>query len=269
MNFITISEMLGTNGETIAREVAKIVDYPFYGKEELFKAADEMGLLHDIEKVEIKSPPLLEKFFSDQPKIYLDRFQSVIYEVAKKGNALFFGKGSTILLRSFNCALHVLVIGSTEKRIKRVMETNNVGREVAEKMVQTSDREKRGFIRYAFDEGWPNPLLYDLTLNTDMLTIDTAVKLIVDAAKAEEIKACGIDAVKLLGKFSLQRRIESALLEAGIMNLHLFFKVEDPDSVRLFGSVGSSAEKEEVMEILKEIKDIRKIKDELTVLTMR
>jgi len=49
-------------------------------------------LLQEIEKVEIKSPSLLEKIFSDQPKIYLDRFQSVIYEVAKKGNAVFFGK---------------------------------------------------------------------------------------------------------------------------------------------------------------------------------
>ena len=269
MNFITISEMLGTNGEAIAKEVAKIMDYPFYGKEELFKAADEMGLLQDIEKVEIKSPSLLEKIFSDQPKIYLDRFQSVIYEVAKKGNAVFFGKGSTILLRSFNCALHVLVIGSMEKRIQRVMETNHVGREVAEKMVQTSDHEKRGFIRYAFDEDWPNPLLYVLTLNTDALTIATAVRIIVDAAKAEEVKACGVDAINLLGKFSLQRRIESALLEAGIMSPHLFFKVEDTDLVRLFGAVGSSAEKKEVVKILEGIKEIRKIKDDLAVLTMR
>ncbi len=269
MNFITISEMLGTNGERIAREVAMIMDFPFYGKEELFKAADEMGLLHGVEKVQIKSPTVLEKFFSDQPKIYLDRFQSVIYEVAKKGNALFFGKGSTILLRSFNCALHVFVIGSMEKRVRRVMRTNNVGREIAEKIVQTSDREKRGFFRYAFDENWPNHLLNDLTLNTDTLAVDTAVKMIVDAAKAEEIKACGIDAVNLLGKFSLQRKMESALLEAGIMNPHLFFTVEDTDSVRLFGSVGASAEKREVMEILKEIKEIKKIKDDLTVLTMR
>ena len=269
MNFITISEMLGTNGEAIAREVAKIIGFPFFGKEELFKAADEMGLLHDVEKVEIKGPSLLEKLFSNQPKIFLDRFQSVIYEVAKKGNALFFGKGSTILLGSFDCALHVLVVGSMEKRIQRVMETNHAGREVAEKMVQTSDHEKRGFIRYAFDEDWPDPLLYHLTINTDTLTINTAVKIIVDAAKAEEIKACGIDSVKLLGKFSLQRKIESALLEAGIMTPHLFFKIEDTDSVRLFGSVGSSAEKKEVTEILKEIKDIKKIKDDLTVLTMR
>ncbi len=269
MNFITISVMLGAGGRTIAREVAKIMDYPFYGKEELFKAAEEMGLLHDVEKVELRSPSLLEKFFSDQPKIYLDKLQAVIYEVAKKGNAVFFGKGSQILLHSFDCALHVLVISSLEKRIQRIMEVNHVGREVAEKMIQTSDHEKRGFIRYAFNEEWLDPKLYDLILNTDILATDTAVKVIVEAAKAEEIKACGADAVKLLGQFSLQRKIESALLEAGVMNPHLFFEVEDIDSVRLFGSVSSSAEKEEVLEILKGIRDIKNIKNDLAVLTMR
>ncbi len=261
--------MLGAGGRTIAREVAKIMDYPFYGKEELFKAAEEMGLLHDVEKVELRSPSLLEKFFSDQPKIYLDKLQAVIYEVAKKGNAVFFGKGSQILLHSFDCALHVLVISSLEKRIQRIMEVNHVGREVAEKMIQTSDHEKRGFIRYAFNEEWLDPKLYDLILNTDILATDTAVKVIVEAAKAEEIKACGADAVKLLGQFSLQRKIESALLEAGVMNPHLFFEVEDIDSVRLFGSVSSSAEKEEVLEILKGIRDIKNIKNDLAVLTMR
>jgi osmotically-inducible protein OsmY len=73
----------------------------------------------------------------------------------------------------------------------------------------------------------------------------------------------------LLGKFSLQRKIESALLEAGVTSSHLFFTVEDTESVRLFGSVSSSVEKEEVVRILKGIKDIKKIKNDLTVLTMR
>ena len=169
MYFITISEMIGTEGEKIAREVAKKVGYPYYGKEELFKAAEEAGLLSDVQKMELKSPPLLEKYFSDKPRIYLDRFQSVIYDVAKKGNAVFLGKGSQLLLNSFECALHVLVIGGMEKRIKRVLEENKVGREVAEKIIHTSDHDKRGFLRYAFDREWLDPHLYDLVLNTDIL----------------------------------------------------------------------------------------------------
>jgi cytidylate kinase len=264
MYFITISEMLGTNGEKIAKGVAKALNYGFYGKEELFRAAEELGVLSDVLRLELKSPPLLEKLLSDKPRIYLDRFQSVIYEVAKRGDALFFGKGSQILLQSFDCALHVLITGSMQKRIQRVMAENKVSPEIAEKMIQTSDRDKRGFLRYAFDQDWLNPELYDLVVNTDTLSLDSAVKVIADAAKSQEIRACGQDAVQMLGKLSLQRKIESALLEAGISSLTLFFTVEDVNTVRLFGSVDSPEEKRTVERVLKGIKEISKIKDDLT-----
>ncbi len=267
MYFITVSEMVGTEGEKIAREVAQKIGYPYYGKEELFKAAEEAGLLSDVRQLELRNPPLLEKYFSDKPKIYLDRFQAVIYDVARKGNAVFFGKGSQLLLNSFECALHTLVIGGTEKRIERVMEEHKVAREVAEKIIHTSDHDKRGFLRYAFDREWLDPQLYDLVLNTDILGADSAVNLIVVAAKSEEIKSCGVDAVKELGKLSLYRKVESALLEAGVLHQHIFFSVEDIDSVRLFGVVNSSEEKGKIERMLKRIKEIKNIKDDLVVVT--
>ena len=101
MYFITISEMLGTNGEKIARKVAEGLKYTFYGTKELFEAAAAMGFLSDANKSDENVPALLERLFSDKPKIYLDRLQSVIYEVAKKGNAVFFGRGGKFLLHFF------------------------------------------------------------------------------------------------------------------------------------------------------------------------
>jgi hypothetical protein len=90
--------------------------------------------------------------------------------------------------------------------------------------------------------------------------------MIVDAAKSDEIKSCGIDSVQLLGKLSLNRRIESALLEAGVGSLHLF-AVEAPDSVRLYGVVNSSEEKKEIENLVKKIKGVKNIKNELVVFT--
>ena len=99
MHFITISEMLGTNGEKISKKIAQELKYPFVGKEELEKAAAEMGFLSDVQKVdEERNPPLLEKLFSENPKIYVDRMQAAIYEIAKKGDAVFLGRGSMTLL---------------------------------------------------------------------------------------------------------------------------------------------------------------------------
>jgi cytidylate kinase len=265
MYFITVSEMMGTNGEKIARKVAAELKYTFYGTEELLEAASETGFLSEIKKLDEKAPAMLERFFSEKPKIYLNRLQSVIYEVAKKGNTVFFGRGGKFLLQSFDCAFHILVTGSMEKRVQRVREERQVGREISEKIIHRSDHDKKAFIRFAYDEDWLNPRLYDLLLNTDKLSIDSAVRMIVDAAKSDEIKSCGIDSVQLLGKLSLNRKIESVLLEAGVMNLNLFFTVEEPDSVMLYGIVNSSEEKERIEKLVKKIKEIKNIKNQLVV----
>jgi cytidylate kinase len=257
--------MLGTDGEKIAREVAQKINYPFYAKEELYKAAEGMGYLFDVSHLELKNPHLLEKYFSDKPKIYLDRFQSVIYEVAKKGNALFFGKGSQLLLHSFDCALHVLVTGSMDKRISRIVNAMKIEKSVAEKIIYTSDHDKAGFLKYAFNQDWLNPHLYDITVNTDKISIDSAVKLIADAAQSEEIKACSIEAVATLGKLSMQRKIESALLKAGVMSLRMFFLVEDLETVRFYGIVQSEEEKQAIENVARGIEGIKKIKNDLTV----
>jgi len=257
--------MSGTDGDKIARQVAKKMGYTFYGEEELFKAADEMGFLDDVKKLNEKGPNLLEKFFSERPKIYLNRLQAVILEVAKKGDAVFFGKGSQLLLHSFDCAFHVLLTGSLEKRVQRAMEENHVSREVAEQMIHRSDHDKRGFVRFAYDEDWLNPQLYDLLINVDKLSFDSAVKIVVDAAKSEEIKACGRDSVRLLGKLSLQRKVESSLLEAGVLNPYLFATVENSNTVRLYGMVNSQEEKEAVERVVKGIKDTKNISNDLVV----
>jgi cytidylate kinase len=266
MYFITVSEMVGTNGEKIAREVAGVLNYDYYGEEELFKAADELGFVKDLKKLDEKGPTFLEKYFSEKPKIYLDRLQSVIYEVAKKGNGVFFGRGSQLMLNSFNCAFHVLVTGSTEKRVERLMKDMNIEKEVAERILQRSDQDKRGFLKFAFNEDWLNPRLYDLLLNTDKLSVESAVKMTIDAARSDEIKACGVDAVKLLETLSLHRRIESAILDAGIANSTLFISVEDTDSVKVYGLAHSLEEKETVERIVKATKGVNKITNDLTLL---
>ena len=266
MYFITISEMAGTRGKEIAARVAEKLNYTYFGEEELLKAATDMGFLPDVRKLGEKSPPLLEKFFTEKPRVYLDRLQAIIYEVAKKGDAVFFGRGSQLLLHSFDCAFHVLITGSLQKRIERIAEEMQVRKEMAAKIIHQSDRDKRGFFRFAFDEDWLNPQLYDLLLNTDKLSVDSAVKMIMDAAKSEEIKACGIDSVKSLGRLSLQRKVEAAFLEAGIMNSNLFITVEDIDSVRLYGFVASPEEKEEIERIARQVSGVKTVSNGLTLM---
>ncbi len=265
MYFITFSEMLGTNGEKIAKQTAAALGYAYFGEVELVQASHGMGFLNDVKKLDEKNPSFFERLFSERPRIYLDRLQSIIYEVAKKGNTVFFGRGSQLMLNSFECALHVLVTGSREKRIARIIEENHVSREIAEKIMERSDRDRSGFIRFAYSEDWLNPRLYDLILNTDKMSVDSAAMMVVEAAKSDEIKACGIDSVHALGKLSLQRKIESALLEAGVLSPHLFVTVEETDRVRVFGVAGSNEEKQLVEKAVRAVPGVMRVENEITV----
>lgn len=265
MYFITISEMLGSNGEKIARQVAHEMGYPFYGEEELYTFADQMGVLEDIKRIGEKPPAFFQRFFSEKPKIYLNRLQSVIYEVAKQGNAVFFGRGSQLLLRAFDCAYHILIVGSIEKRVRRLMEEKGIDREIAERLILRSDQEKKGFVQYAFQEDWLNPHLYDLILNTDKLSIESATKMIIEGAKSDEIKACGVDSVLSLKKLSLERQLEALFLEEGLSDLHVFFTIENGNTIRLSGVVEEEEIKQKIETKIKGIKGIQKIINQLVV----
>ena len=263
MHFITLSQMLGTDGERIARKVAGDLQYTFFGEQELFKAAEELDVLADVKEVDEKAPPFLERLFSERPKVHLDRLQSVIYDVAKKGDAVFFGRGSQLLLKSFSCAFHVLIIGSHEKRVERVMKEMSLSRAEAEKTIHRSDQEKKDFIQFAFKEDWLNFRLYDLILNTDKLSFDSAARAIIDSTG--EIKDCARDSVHTLARLSLQRRVESAFLEAGISSL--FFSVEDTEKVRLYGYTSSREEKGKVESVVRKVKGVREIQNEISIIT--
>ncbi len=265
MYFITVSEMLGANGERISRKVASELKYNFLGEEELLQAASDMGYLNDIKKLDEKSPALFDRLFSDKPKIYLDRLQSIIYEVAKKGNTVFFGRGAQFLLRSFDCAFHVFITGSMEKRVQRLIEERPIRRDFAEKIIAQSDHDRRSFIRYAYDEDWLNFRLYDLIINTDKLSVESAAKMIIEGAKSDEIRSCGIDSVRRLENLSIHRQVESKLFEEGLMKYHIFFEVEGDRELRIYGIVDSQDEKDSIERVLNKIKGIKSIRNDLVV----
>ena len=104
MYFITFSRKMGTSGSEIARRVADQLGYSFYDTEAIENTAREMGFLEDVKEIDEKVPSLFQRLFSQKPEVHLDRLNSIIYELASRGNAVFLGRGSHILLRAFKCA---------------------------------------------------------------------------------------------------------------------------------------------------------------------
>ncbi len=267
MHFITFSRKMGTNGTEIASQVAEKMGYDFYDTEAIEKAAGEMGFLESVKEIDEKVPSLFQRLFSHKPAIELDRLNSIVYELAKNGNAVFLGRGSHILLKSFSCALHIRVTASLERRVQNLIE-RGFRREGALKAIERSDHERGTFIKFAFGVDWENADLYDLVLNMDKLSVDLAVNTILDMARSEEIKACSIDAMKSLEMMGLTTRAEAALIEAGLtygpvtsVSIH----VEEPGKIQLIGMVENQESKAIAERVLKTVKGVNSIDNQIRI----
>jgi cytidylate kinase len=264
MYFITLSRKMGANGSEIAGRVAGELQYYLYDTEAIETTAREMGFLKDVQDIDNKVPSFFERFLSARPQMQVDRLMAVIYELASRGNALFLGRGSHILLREFPCAMHVRVTASLEKRILNLVD-RGFQREAAVRELRRTDHERAAFIKFAFGVDWDNPELYDLVLNMDHLTVPLAADIVTHMATTEEVKARSMDAMQSLAMMGLARRAEAALIEKGFTPPYICVSVVEPCKVRLTGTVGVPWEKTNVERIVKGVQGITSIDNQIQI----
>ncbi|HWP48273.1 MAG TPA: cytidylate kinase family protein [Candidatus Limnocylindrales bacterium] len=188
MAIITISRLLASGGEDIANRLAKelgftLIDQGFL--REQFRSYEVPGL--HLDEIDEKIPEGIQKA-DDQRRLYIDLVRTIIADMALERDIIVLGRGGTFLFKGFSSALHIKILASWESRIKRLCERLNVDEARAASLLEESDRHRREYIRYLYGEDWMDFKFYDLILNTDSWTQESAVKLILQATELKEIR---------------------------------------------------------------------------------
>lgn len=267
MKWITVSRKMGTHGTEIARRVASELGYRFYDTKAINHMAQELGFLGSVREVDEKTPSIFQRMFSQKPMVYLERLYSVIYELAKLGDAVFLGRGSHLLLRDFPCALHVRVTASPETCIRALMD-QGLNREAAARAIKHSDDERSAFVKFAFGVDWADPERYDLVLNMDKLSVNLAVGTVLYMVRSPEISDASADAVTALETMALASRAEAALIEAtyghGFVPA-LSVTVVEPGKVRVSGNVETEGSKADAERVLRSVKGVAAVENAIQV----
>ena len=267
MKWVTFSRKMGTNGTEVARRVASELGYPLYDTKAINHMAEELGVLGSVREVDERVPSMLHRMFSQRPMVYLERLYSVIYELARQGNAVFLGRGSHILLRDFPCVLHVRVTASLETCIRTLM-NQGLNREAAARTIKRSDDERSAFVKFAFGVDWADPDRYDLVLNMDKLSVSLAVATVLHMARSPEISEASAAAITSLETMALTSRAEAALVEAGFAHgfyTSLSVSVPAPGKVRVSGNVDALERKTKAETVLKSVKGIESVENAIQV----
>jgi cytidylate kinase len=193
---ITVSRMTGSGGRTVAAKLAKYLQnkspshcsWTVFDRTLVEKVLEEHQLSKRIaEYMPENHRPMLsdtvEELLGLHPSSWtlVQETTKTIWHLAQMGNIILVGRGANLITASLPFAFHVRLVGSVEKRVKRVQEVFRLGSNAALEFLKNEDRGRRHYLKEHFGKDIDDPLLYHLVLNTDQIGYEDAAIVIGDA----------------------------------------------------------------------------------------
>ncbi|MDH3269673.1 MAG: cytidylate kinase-like family protein [Ignavibacteria bacterium] len=104
-----------------------------------------------------------------------------ILQLARMGNVVIVGRGANIITSKLKNTFHVRLIASLEKRVEHIKSIMNLSEKEALNYIKKEDENRKKYLKSYFQVDVDDPLLYHMTVNTDLLTHKGAAYLIAEA----------------------------------------------------------------------------------------
>jgi cytidylate kinase len=189
MAILTISQEMGSGGAEIGMTVATRLGYTYVDNEELLGRAARYGLAEDrLARLAEDRPSWVERFDAETRRCIM-ALQTVLYEFAQDDDVVLMGGGGQWLLRGVPHALRTRIVAPFPERVTRLTATlsaqgqERVTPKTVAQFIRRDDIQKSARMRYLFDVDLKEPGLYDVLINTAVLSRKAAVDLIADVAR--------------------------------------------------------------------------------------
>jgi cytidylate kinase len=262
MSIITISRGTASGGQALAERVSAKLGWPCLSNEVMVEAAKRYGVPEpELVKAFEKAPTFWEKLTASR-RVHLTFVQAAMCEQAQGGNLVYHGHAGHELLPGISHVLNVRLVAPLEYRVGVVMERQRLDRKGALRYINQVDEERTSRMRYLFGIDWRDPSLYDLVLNLQKLSIETASDLVIQAAQWPEFQPTEASR-RALNALTLSSRIRAALAaHPHTSALDVGVQVEE-DVVTLAGSLPSEEAIREVLTIVEKATDSKPIVNKL------
>ena len=117
---------------------------------------------------------IMDEVFGLRPGSWklVEQASETILQLAALGGAVIVGRGANLVTRKLPDVLQVRLVGSVEVRARRLAEIRGMTRKSALDYIHKEDVGRRRYVKKYFGEDIDNPLLYHVTLNTDLVSIE-------------------------------------------------------------------------------------------------
>lgn len=211
MPVIAMTQEMGSLAKDVALELTAAMNLAVMRHEVVDHVAGKMHVSTSlINRLREGKAGLIERAKTDTERLALYTAEEV-FELANKGNVVLRGWGATCLLRPVPHVLTVRITRSFHKRVEWLMnhlETDD--RDFAESEIRRSDHAHATRMHQLFGVTWGDPVLYDLVLNTDRLSVHSCVEQIRQLSQRPEFQESEASR-QLLANMTLASRVRSSL----------------------------------------------------------
>ena len=186
MSVITISREFGSEGDTIAHQVAQSLNYHLVDQKFIGDILGQYGYV-EFDKEFTTLPTFWERFDAQREKqrdLMAQMLNQVIEAVAHHGNVVLLGRVGFEVLGKYTDVLHVRLQAPFSVRVRRIMTQQGISLEEAESAVKQSDKVRVAFVEEFYKVPWGSIHAFDMVINTGKIPSELAVSWIISAVKA-------------------------------------------------------------------------------------
>ena len=185
---LLISRECAAGGGKIARLAGERLGWPVYDQEivnEIARVAHERQ--HLMESVDERAISVWQHTWEDiltgtgaTDTQYLRALREVIMTLGHHGNAVIVGRGAQLFLPQA-CALRVRLVAPLAWRARHVMELESLTERQARDKIERLDAARALFVWKTFKLRVDSPVNYDLVINTEHLSPESAAQIVLAA----------------------------------------------------------------------------------------
>jgi len=179
---ITISRGTLSGGQAVAECLAGRLGYPCVGREIVQEAAQKLGVSEETLSGKFETPPGRWDRLTHERRLYLYAVQAALADQCVTGELVYHGLAGQLLLRGQPGVLRVRLIAPLDMRVRALTAAHHrMSPKAAEGFIESVDEDRRRWVRLMYGADVEDPSLYDLTINLQSISTETACVGIAEA----------------------------------------------------------------------------------------
>lgn len=208
---------------------------------------------------------MLERWGTDESSLAVYKAEEII-GLAAKGNVLIRGWGAAALLRPISHVLCVRIGAPFELRVKWLMERLETDdEEFVREEIRQSDAAHIANMQSQFGVTWGDPMIYDLVLNTERVSVESCIDQIKQLVRRPEFQETAESRARL-ASLALEYRVRSALhSNPKTSDVNVTVNVSG-ETIILTGIVLGDEEKRASSEVAAQVAGVKEVENKLKVM---